>query len=195
MKASFIKRLGAFIIDTIVLSFIYSLITMGFSVDTNDINKELNNVLEQYESGEITLEEYTDNVIVLNYQLQKSCFSTNLLEVVLYIGYFIIFGYLNNGQTLGKKLCKIKVVNKDGNRPCIGSMIVRSLFIYGIFTLLFSCIFVNILNSNIFTYGYTIVTYVESLFMLICFFMVMYKKDGRGLHDIMAKTYVIEEVK
>ena len=195
MKAIFVKRLGAFIIDTFMLSIIFSLVTMGLSIDTNYINNELTSVLEQYESNDITIEEYSDKVIELNYELQKSTLVTNILNIVLYVGYFIVFGYLNRGQTLGKKLCKIRVVNSDGDRPSIWSMIVRSLFIYGIFTLLFSVIFVNILNKEIFTYSYVVVTYVESIFMIIAFFMVLYKKDGRGLHDVMAKTKVIEEVR
>lgn len=195
LKASFIKRLGSFVIDTMILSVIISLVTMGFTNNTNDINKELTSILEQYESSEITIEEYSDKVTNLNYELQKSSVIINIVNIVLYVGYFIVFGYLNNGQTLGKKICKIKVVNKDGDRPSIWNMIVRSLFIYGIATLLFSVIFVNILNSKIFTYGYTIITYVETIFMMICFFMLLYKKDGKGLHDLMAKTRVIEEVK
>lgn len=195
MKASFIKRLGAFIIDTMILSVIFSLITIGFNTDTSNINKKLTTMLEQYENSEITIEEYSDKVTTLNYKLQKSSIMVNTVNVVLYVGYFIVFGYLNKGQTLGKKICKIKVVNKDNGRPSIWNMVVRSLFIYGVFTLLFSVIFVNILNNKIFTYGYTIVTYIEAIFMIICFFMVLYRKDGKGLHDIMAKTYVIEEVK
>jgi len=195
LKASFIKRLGAFVIDTFMLSIVFALITMGFSIDTSDINKELTTVLEQYENGEVTIEEYTDKVIDLNYELQKSSFVTNILDIVLYVGYFIVFGYLNKGQTLGKKICKIKVVNGNGDSPSIWSMVIRSLFIYGMFTLLYSVMFVNILNKEIFTYSYVVVNYIEIIFMAIAFFMVLYKKDGRGLHDLMAKTNVIEEVK
>lgn len=195
MKARFVKRLGAFIIDTMILSVIFSLITMGFNTDSSNINKELTIILEQYENSEITIEEYSDKVTNLNYELQKSSIVVNTVNVILYVGYFIVFGYLNKGQTLGKKICKIKVVNKDNDRPSIWNMIIRSLFIYGISTLLFNIIFINILNNKIFTYGYTIITYIETIFMIICFFMILYKKDGKGLHDLMAKTYVIEEVK
>lgn len=195
MKASFIKRLGAFIIDTMILSVIFSLVTIGFNSNNSDINKELTTILEQYENSEITIEEYSDKVTNLNYELQKSSIIVNTVNVILYVGYFIVFGYLNKGQTLGKKICKIMIVNKDNGRPSIWNMVVRSIFIYGISTLLFSVIFVNILNNKIFTYGYTIITYIEAIFMIICFFMVLYKKDGKGLHDIIAKTYVIEEVK
>ena len=195
MKASFIKRLSSFVVDTMIISFVFSLITMGFTVNTDQINDELGSMFDQYENSEITLEEYTDKVIDLNHELQKNMLTTNILEVVLYVGYFVVFGYLNKGQTLGKKLCKIKIVNKEGSIPNIWNMIIRSLFIYGISTLLFSTIFVNIFSSKVFTYGYTIITYIEVIIMFTSFFMIIYKKDGRGLHDIIAKTYVIEEVK
>ena len=195
MKASFSKRLGAFIIDSLILSFVFTVITMGFKLDTKSITEEVNNILEQYESGAITIEEYLDKTLELNYELQKSSLVVNSLNIVLYVGYFIVFGYLNKGQTIGKKICKIKVVNKKNDKLSIWNMLVRSLFIYGIFTLIYSVIFVNIFNKEIFGYSYVIVSYLEIIFMIVVFFMVLYKKDGRGLHDIIANTNVIEEVK
>ena len=195
MKASFIKRFGAFVIDTFILSIIFSLISMGFATDTKSISQELTKTLEKFENEEITIEEYSDKVNGLNYELQRKSLVPNILNIVLYVGYFIVFGYLNKGQTLGKKICKIKVVNDSDDKPSIWNIIVRSLFIYGIITLLYSVIFVNILNKNMFSYGNVIVTYMESIFMIVAFFMVLYRKDGRGLHDMMAKTKVIEEVK
>lgn len=195
MKASFIKRLGAFIIDSVILSIVFAIITMGFKLDTKDINDKVANTLEQYESGEITIEEYLDKTLELNYELQKSSLVVNSLNIVLYVGYFIVFGYLNKGQTIGKKICKIKVINNKNDKLNIWNMIVRSLFVYGIFTLLYSVIFVNVLNKEMFGYSYVIVSYLEIIFMAVTFFMVLYKKDGRGLHDIIANTNVIEEVK
>ena len=195
MKASFIKRLGAFLIDSFILSFIITLISMGFNKSTNGINKEINELLEQYQNGEVTIEEYADKFISLNYELQKSSLSSNVLNITFYVGYFMIFGYLNKGKTIGKKIFKIKVVNSSCDNPSIWNMVVRSLFIYGLFTLLFSVIFVNVLNDTVFTTGYLIITYTDSIIMIICLFMVLYKKDGRGLHDIIARTNVIEEVR
>jgi len=195
MKASFFKRLCAFLIDSIILSIVFAIITIGFKLDTEDINNQVANTLEQYESGEITIDEYLDKTLELNYELQKSSLIVNSLNIVLYVGYFIVFGYLNKGQTIGKKICKIKVVNIKDDKLSISNMIVRSLFIYGIFTLLYSVIFVNILNKEMFGYSYVIVSYLEIIFMAIAFFMVLYKKEGRGLHDIIANTNVIEEVR
>lgn len=195
MKASFIKRILAFLIDSFILSIVFTVVTINFNDNSDNISNKLMETLEQYQNNEITMEEYTDSVVDSNYQLQKSSVPTNALQVVLYVGYFIVFGYLNKGQTVGKKLCKIKVVNKDGNLPSVWNMIVRSLLIYGIFTLLYSIVFVNILDKYIFTYGYMLIDYITVMFVMIAFFMILYRKDGRGLHDVIARTYVIEEVK
>ena len=188
MKASFFKRMGAFILDYFIVIFIVSLITMGFNSNkTNDLTDKMSKLLSDYQNGEITIDEYKDEI---NYELQKSNLTSNIVSVTLYIGYFVVFATLNKGQTLGKKLLKIKVVNKDGEKPSIWNMLLRSLFIYNIVSALFSIIFVNT-----FTYIYTIVGYVEFFVIIVSFFMVTYKKDGRGLHDMIAGTNVIEEVK
>lgn len=196
MKASFFKRMGAFVIDYFIVLVIASLITMGFNTNkNNDLNNQRNQLISDYQNEKITIDEYKNENYKLIYKLQKENITVNIVTITLYIGYFVVFATLNKGQTLGKKLLKIKVVNKDGEKPSIWNMLVRSLFIYNIISALFSIIFVNILSVNTFIYIYTIVGYVEFFVIIVSFFMVTYKKDGKGLHDMIAGTSVIEEVK
>ena len=196
MKASFFKRMGAFVIDYFVVLVIVSLITMGFNTNkNNDLNSQMNQLISDYQNEKITIDEYKDETYKLNYELQKENMTVNIVTITLYIGYFVVFATLNKGQTLGKKLLKIRVVNKNNDKPSIWNMLVRSLFIYNIISILFSTVAVNFLNINTFTYIYTTLGYIEYFVIIISFFMVIYKKDGRGLHDMMAGTNVIEEVK
>ena len=196
MKASFFKRMGAFVIDYFIVLFIASLITMGFNTNkNNDLNIQMNQLISDYQNEKITIDEYKDETYKLNYELQKENMTVNIVTITLYIGYFVVFATLNKGQTLGKKLLKIRVVNKNNDKPSIWNMLVRSLFIYNIISILFSTVAVNFLNINTFTYIYTALGYIEYFVIIISFFMVIYKKDGRGLHDMMAGTNVIEEVK
>ena len=117
MKASFFKRLGAFILDYFIIIVIASLITMGFdSNKTTDLTNKMSQLANDYQSGEITIDEYEEETYKINYELQKSNVTTNIVSVTLYIGYFIVFATLNKGQTLGKKLLKIKVVNKNNEK-------------------------------------------------------------------------------
>ena len=104
MKASFFKRMGAFILDYFIVIFIVSLITMGFNSNkTNDLTDKMSKLLSDYQNGEITIDEYKDETYKINYELQKSNLTTNIVSVTLYIGYFVVFATLNKGQTLGKK--------------------------------------------------------------------------------------------
>lgn len=194
MKASFFKRISAYLIDYFIISLILTLITSSFSVD-NSINKELNDVRNSYANEEITTKEYNEKVYKLNYKLQKSNLPVNAVSLVLMIGYYIIFGYLNKGQTLGKKLLKIKVVSKENSVPSIKAMILRTIFIFDFFTIIYNIIFVNFLDVNSFNIGYLILSYTVSLFIMVSFMMILYRKDGRGLHDMIAGTNVVEEVK
>lgn len=196
MKASFFKRLGAFIIDYFIVIFIISIITMGFSSSaTNDISKKASELVSDYQNEKITAEEYTEEYSKLSYELQKSNVNMNIASITLYVGYFIIFATLNKGQTLGKKLFKIKVVSKDNKDVNVWNMLIRSLLIYNLISAIFSVIFVNFLSVDAFTNVYMIIGYIEYFIMIVSFFMVTYKKDGRGLHDIIAGTNVIEEVR
>lgn len=196
MKASFFKRLGAFFIDYFIVILIVSIITMGFSnASSEEISKKMNNLVSDYQSEKISIDEYTEETYKLNYDLQKSNLNTNVVSITLYIGYFIIFATLNKGQTLGKKLLKIKVVNKEEKKPSVWNMFVRSLFIYNLASAIFSVVFINFLGVNTFTNIYTTIGYIEFFVIIISFFMATYKKDGRGLHDMMAGTNVIEEVR
>ena len=194
MKPLLFKRLGAYLFDFIVVTFIVSIITINFKSNSDVINK-MNELLIGTANGEIVLEEHSDELFELNYEYQKSIIPSTIVSIVISIGYFIVFAYLNKGQTLGKKIFKIKVVNKDGNNPSIWNMLVRSIWLYGIFTGIINIIGVYVFNVKMFNYTSTIVNYIYYGFIIICFFMVMYKKDGRGIHDIIGKTYVKEKVR
>lgn len=196
MKASFFKRMGAFVIDYFIVLVIASLITMGFNTNkNNDLNNQRNQLISDYQNEKITIDEYKNENYKLIYKLQKENITVNIVTITLYIGYFVVFATLNKGQTLGKKLLKIRVVNKNNDKPSIWNMLVRSLFIYNIISILFSTVAVKFLNINTFTYIYTTLRYIECFVIIVSFFMVTYKKDGKGLHDMIAGTNVIEEVK
>lgn len=192
MKASFFKRVSAYVIDYIIIMIALLGITASMNIGS-DITDDINDLTNEYRNGEITIEEYTEKVLPLNYELTKRKLPANIATVVVFIGYYVIFAYFNKGQTFGKKICKIKVVNNDGDKPSIWNMLVRSLFIYGIITSLYSIITINFLSMNDFSYSVSVISIIECMFIVITVLMMLYKKDGRGLHDIIAKTNVIGE--
>lgn len=192
MKADFFKRIFAYMIDYFIILLVLSFITANINVGS-DITEKVNNLTNEYKNGNITIEEYNVEVLPLNYELTKRKLPVNVITCVIIIGYYIVFAYFNKGQTLGKKICKIRVVNDKGERASIWNILIRSLFIYGIITTLYSLISINFLDIESFNYSVSVVSVIESLFIVISLLMMLYKKDGRGLHDIVAKTKVIGE--
>lgn len=192
MKASFFKRISAYIIDYIIIMLALVAITASMNIN-NDVSDKINDLTNQYRSGDITIDEYSEKIIPLNYELSKRKLPANIATVVVFIGYYVVFAYFNKGQTFGKKICKIKVVNNDGDKPSIWNMLVRSLFIYGIITSLYSIVTINFLSMNDFSYSVSVISIIECMFIVITVLIMLYKKDGRGLHDIIAKTNVIGE--
>ena len=50
-----------------------------------------------------------------SYQLSKETGLTNIVTIVVYVLYFIVYQMYMNGQTIGKRIMKIRVVkNEDG---------------------------------------------------------------------------------
>ena len=193
MNSGFFKRLCAFLLDYFIVSFILAFITLGFKIDTTKYEEVLSNALNSYSNNEITINEYKDAVSDVNYNIQKLNFPVNVVSVSLSIGYFIVFTYLNKGQTLGKKILKLKLVKEDNNKPKLVDIIIRGLFIYGITSSLFNVIFVNILNKTLFMNIYVIISSIESILLVVSTLMIIYRKDKRSLYDIITKTNVISE--
>lgn len=193
MKASFFKRLGAYLLDAIFLTIIVTIITSGMtSKEYNDAYNEYLELNEKYMAQEITIGEYLDDISPLMYTMNKSSVLVTGINVGLSIAYFIVFQYLNKGQTLGKKLFKIKVV-ENGKDPSLKSMIIRSVLIDSIFSGIIGIIFIFVLNQNTYYLGYSIVQMIETMFIFVSALFVLYRKDKLGLHDIIAHTEVLEE--
>ena len=193
MKVSFFKRIGAYLIDYFVITILLTIVTIGTPVDDSFTN-ETTDLMNSYVNEEISIEEYNDKVYDINYRLQKSSILSNVISFVVMFGYYIVFAYLNKGQTLGKKLFKIRVVSTD-DKVSLKGMIIRNIIIYGFITKLYNIIFVNLFDVNMFNSVYSILSYIMSLFVIVSFMMVLYRKDGRGLHDIIARTNVVGEVR
>ena len=193
MKSMFFKRLCAFLTDFIIVTVLFTVITMGFQTNSK-LSEEASSLVSKYSKQEITIEEYNKRAREINYELQKENVTVNILSCTITIGYFFVFNYLNKGKTLGKTLFKIKVT-EDGRSPSIKAIVLRGIFIYGVLSSLYNIIFVNIFDVKKFSVGYSIVSYIESIFVIVSGFMVLYRKDKRGLHDMIAKTMVVEEVK
>ena len=194
MKATFFERVGAYLLDTIIVSFIFSLICLGLGNYTSSTEKLMQELDDKLLEEKITPEEYLEEYQILIYDYQKENVLQSGISVALTIAYYVVFQYMNKGQTIGKKLLKIRVVDKDTEKPIsILKGLLRSFIVLSILSGTLSILFLYMLNKDIYFSIYSILLVLEGIFSLITIMLVLYKKDRRGLHDIMTNTIVIKE--
>lgn len=167
-----LRRLGAYIVDW----YLYSVLLIGFNAFYSTI-KGIEPVyfmtLEHYERSDATY------AMIMMLLIHLICF-------VLLVKFF-------KGQTIGKKIFKLRIVSVSGEEVLLNQLFIRELVGFLVIEGSFSPI-----SSYIRTYlamqFYDIILliriwYLISFISLLC--LKMYK-DSRMIHDIVGKTKVIE---
>lgn len=194
MKASFWHRLIAYIIDIIIVSLLASIICSALPEKKSLSQLELNSLVNQLLNGEITPVEYIDSYKDIFYNNSKDNTIETAINLILIIGYFVVFQYMNNGQTLGKRLLKLRVIDKDTNKPpTVLKGLFRTIIIFNVTSGFIGAILINYLSKSAYIPLYLTIIEIENIIAITCILMIVFRKDGRGLHDLILNTKVIEE--
>lgn len=198
-KAYFVQRLAAYIVDIMLISVISSLLTYPFT--TNDTVKKLNEqsveVVQSYIDQKIDITKYLSQSLDLSYEQAKATGFANIIAIVILVLYFIVFQIYQDGQTLGKRLMKIRIVKNDGSSLTMNNMIIRQLINHFILADILVAI-ITLFGRNFYVYGSIVVEVVQYIIIIATLFMIIIRKDGRGIADCIAGTKVInigQEVK
>ena len=193
-----IKRLFAYLIDIMIVGFVASALA---NIDV--INPYINEYMESYEkfseklssiNGENADEVISSDAFILQYKstLKYSIYSTGI-SFVCYILYFVGFQKWNKNQTIGKKLMKIKVVNKDGSdNVSIWRYAVRTIFAYNLFFNSLGICIAFYFSGKSFLITFMVVSLLGYLITYAGYLMILFNKDGRGIHDMIGATKVVE---
>lgn len=190
-----LKRIVAYIIDILIVTVVVSAISMIPRIDPykKDYEKSYNEYLDIVSDAQNENSvDYKDRIIELNYDIYKYRVVSNIISVISLVGYFGILQMVMNGQTVGKKVLKIKVVSNNGKKLNFGNYFLRTLILNNIFFTVINMIAVYILKGSNFYYFTYIVNMLQSTIYMILIIMMVLRKDNRGLHDLLAGTKVID---
>lgn len=176
-----------------IISLIFSVITGDYNNNLDNYNKKLNNTMNDYIDEKIDSYEYLDSYESIIYDGEKSSVYSNGIYLVLCVGYFVLFQYLNKGQTIGKRIMHIRIIKEDGSNIRFIDMIIRTSFINEILPGIISLILILTCSKRIFFIGYTGISFIENIVILISAIMLLCRKDGKALRDIITKSMVIDE--
>lgn len=196
MKKPTLRRIGAYIVDIIVITMISSMfVRIEF----------LNPKYDEYEKAYKEYIDFTSEVINnpekvndsnlndITYNLSKTGLATSIITLVVTTLYFVGFQYINRGQTLGKKLFKIQVVDSENKKLKFYQVLIRALLIDKIATNAISAILISTLSKDTYLTGSQYVELVDMAIMAASFILIMFREDGKGLHDMIAGTKVVFE--
>lgn len=199
MKAK-LKRFGAYLIDYLFVIVIASMIC-----EFNVFDKYYENYLEDYETVEKINEDMTTNLNIERIYSEEYMDSYNslirnggyitIVTTICYLLYFVGFQKWNHNQTLGKKIFGIEIQNKDGGNVSWGSYILRTIINYGLIFNIMVLIISFFLTGRSFINTALLINLCSYTISYIIIFMIILRKDGRGLHDIIANTLVQEKSK
>ena len=194
-KPYFFPRLVAYIIDVTLVSIVCSGILFLFPKNENYSKylKEYQEVQTNFIDNKIEADEYIHKVADITYYIDYSNVLSMIVEVVLLILYFIVFQFYNKGQTFGKKLMKLRVVNNNGNELTLNQVTCRALIIDSILINLFMIAALLFSGRNYYYYASLSLQILSGIIIFVTLMMIFFRKDGRGLHDVVTGTKVIQE--
>ncbi len=179
-------------------------------------NEEYNKLIESEYYEDLFASRYEDNIIdekeydlilkeidklylekadEFDYKLKKASLVNSVVTLGCMFLYFGILQYLFKGQTLGKRLLKLRVVSSKRERCNIFQFIVRCLVVNNVFLNAVNLLCLYLLNKKIYGNVDEIISLLISIVEAFIIFFVMTREDGRGIHDLLVNTMVIREDK
>ena len=196
MNHTFFKRIGAYVLDILIVSLFVSLLSyVPFLNPSRDAYSEkyneLVNLQEQYSSSEIRLDEYNQAFEPIAYEIYRYNTYYVIIDLVCTLLYFGVLQFFCKGQTIGKKLFQIRVVSNDERPLTLVNFILRTVVLSNmIISVALQCI-VHFMDVDHYYMVYENVNLVGSIILYIILFMIVVRADGRGLHDFVANTKVV----
>lgn len=191
-RAFFTQRFAAYFIDMFLITMITSIVTYPFinSSAVSKLSEQSREVMQNYVDQKIDVSTYMSQSIDISFEQARVTGFSSIITITILVLYFIVFQVYQGGQTLGKKMMKIKIVKDDDSILSMNDMIMRGLLNNFILADILIAI-ITLMGKNAYFYGSSIVEFIQYLFIIITIFMIIIRKDGKGLPDMFVGTQVI----
>ncbi len=191
MKA---KRILAYFIDFMIISFISTIIfQIAFKTSSyEEYTEKTQAYIKEIASSGST--EYTEeDLINIMYDINKAQIPLSIIEFGITIFYYGIISYITKGQTLGKKILKLRVVPIEGKQLNPGLYFLREIILTNSVFNLLGIINITLCSTGRWYLLNNIITNAKTFVVIVLLGFLIFREDERSLHDIICKTKVIEE--
>lgn len=194
MNVNFLKRFLAYLIDIIIVGIVMGIISAIFTTkNATVLSNQFLELNEQVINTKLDFGIYYSRVADITLSLDRENFMINIINCVIIILYFVVLPLYKNGQTLGKKIFKIKIVREDKEDLTANELIIRNIVVNGLLnTFLAFCLVFLLSGFEYFTIT-SILGFIQFVLVVVSACMIIFRKDKKGLHDIITKTKVVYE--
>lgn len=127
------------------------------------------------------------------YKIEKLNIRSSIISIVVYILYFGILQYILKGQTIFKKLFKLRVI--DNNSPKkkvpLWKYIVRSILVCELIISIIDLILLVTLNKPSYIIGNGWLSNVKYVYEMAFLVTMIIRDDTRSIHDLLLNTKVV----
>ena len=187
------KRVIAYIIDLLVVTLLAGILTIILT-NTESYDRDTRRILEltqKLATEESSNEEYINELRDLNYSLTSNSVNVTIITISVSIIYYVIMSYFCHGITLGKYMMKLRIVSANDKELNIFNYLVRALIINNILSDAVTITLVKLLPKQSFINISDKISNVFLLLLIVSIILIMYREDGRGLHDLLGNTKII----
>jgi uncharacterized RDD family membrane protein YckC len=118
--------------------------------------------------------------------------ATSLVGLVIGFIYYAVIPAKSDGQTIGKKILNIKVINELGENPNLKVHTIRAINIWDVYISVPLLAF-YLINFVLYTVLSTIAGLVIFVLVLVSLIMILTDQKSQGLHDRMVNTFVVDK--
>lgn len=190
-----IKRILAYIIDFVIVSFIASLLFLTPPFEKSYKNYENHFQIYENKMSELFHNASEENIekdlLHLQYDVNKNSSTLLILNIGTLFVYFGIVSFLFKGKTIGKKLMKLQVVSVKGERLNPFLYIVRSIIITNLIPEVIRLIILITCSEDLWIKTSTPIGFLSYFIYFILILTMILREDERSLHDLLCNTKVI----
>lgn len=201
-----IKRIIAYFLDVVIVTLLSSVLSMTplnpyyekkIEIDYQEKIDKIQEQISDFASEDSSSEDLEIYMKKITRELEGTIQNVSRLSIFEYIIvfvvsilYFVVLPKFWGGATLGKKITKLRVVNKDGTAASVLGLFIRSMILYGLPFNLLSSLVAYTMSGKYFFAIYSALGVISYILSIVVFVTTLGKKDNRGLHDMLAKTRV-----
>lgn len=187
-----LKRILAYFVDCMIVGFLVTFVfsLLPFENKMEEYQNSLNGYVEMIMgSGSSDPDEKELNDLL--YDTYKAQIPYLILRIGLMFVYFGVFAFLMKGQTLGKKIFKLKIVSENGGNLNPALFVLRSILVINFIPELLLILLLLLASKDVWLSLSSYINSLSSIMMFLLVGFVLFRDDKRGLHDLIAKTKVV----